>query len=133
LPARVGGAQPLREIGHFGSALRGQLDQLGGHQRQEAVAQVAHDVVGERARVAPLLHRQRHDRERAARVVLDERLDELVERRGLQRLATTAGHQLERGHGVARGAATLAQHGLQRVVGEVDACIAGQPADVVIP
>ena len=79
-----------------------QLHQLGRHERQEAVAQVTDDVVGERARVAPLLHRVGDDRERTTGIVLDERLDELVERGGEQRLAAARGDQLERRHALAK-------------------------------
>ena len=131
-PHRSGGAHALSQRRHFLRTLHRQLHQLGCHQRKEAVAEMADDVVGERARVAALLHRQGNDCERATSVVLDERLDELVERRDVQRLAATGGHQLQCGHGVARRATALAQYGLQRIVGDVDARIAGEPANVVL-
>ena len=113
------------------SRSRGQLHQLGCHQRQEAVAQVADDVLGERARIAALLHGVRDDRERPAGVVLDERLDELVERRGLGRLATAGGDELERRDRVACRTAALAQHRLHRGVGDLDARVGREPADVL--
>ena len=47
-------------------------------------------------------------------------------------LAAAGCDQLERRHGVARRTAALAQHRLQRVVGELDAGVAGQPADVLL-
>ena len=114
--ARTIDAAPSRgcQRRHLLFAFGRKLHQLGCHQRQEAVAEVADDLLGQRPRVAALLHGMGNDGERPARIVLDERLDELVERRGLGRLATAGGDQLERRDGVARRAAALAQHGLRQ-------------------
>jgi hypothetical protein len=59
------------------------MHELGRHQRQETVAQVTDDVLGEGARVAALLHRVGDGGQDAAGVGLDQRLDELVERGAL--------------------------------------------------
>ena len=75
---------------------------------------MADDLLGQRARVAALLHGVRPRGERPARVVLDERLDELVERRGVGDVAAARGDQLERRQRVARRAAALAQHACER-------------------
>ena len=91
------------------------LHELGRHQRQEAIAEVTNDLFGQRARVAALQHGVGDDGECSAGVVLDERLDELVERCGLGRFATAGGDELERGDGVAGRTATLAQHRLRRL------------------
>ena len=129
---RRSGAHALRQRRHFFRPLDRQLHQLGGHEGQEAIAQVTHDVVGECARIATLLHRQGNNRECAAGVVLDKSFDELVERRDVQRLAATGRHQLQCGDGVAGGSTALTKHRLQRIVGDVDSRIAGQPANVVL-
>ena len=73
-----------------------------------------------------------NDGQRSAGIVFDERLDELVERCGLGRFATAGGDELERRDGVARRAATLAKHRLHRCIGDVDAGIGGEPADVLL-
>ena len=125
-------AEPGGEGRHLGRTLHRQLHELGRHQRQEAVAQVAHDVVGERARIAALLHGERDHRQGAAGVVLDERFDELVERCRLERHATACRHQLQRRHRVASRTATLTEHRLQRSVVELDAGVSGEPADVLL-
>ena len=113
--ARTIDAAPRRAACDDTSASRcaGQLDELGRHQRQEAVAQVADDLFGQRPRVAALQHGMGDHGERPAGVVFDERLDELVERRGLGVVAAAGGDQLERRDRVARRAATLAQHRLR--------------------
>ena len=91
-----GSAHALSQRGDFFGTLYGQLHQLGRHQREEAVAQVADDVVGERARVAALLHGHRNNSQRAPGVVLDERFDELVEWGDVERLAPAGRNQFQR-------------------------------------
>ncbi len=93
---------------HLGGALHRKLHQFRRHQRQEAVAQVADDVVGEGARIATLLRRMGHHGEGPTWVVLDEILDELVEGNRFEGDAPAGRHQFERRHRVARRASTLA-------------------------
>ncbi len=94
---------------HLALALRRQLHELGCHERQEAVAQVADDLFGQGARIAALEHGMGDDRQCPTRIVFDERFDELVEWRDFGCLATAGGDELERRDRVARRAATLAQ------------------------
>lgn len=53
-------AETSRKVGDLGRALRWQLHQLGSHEREETVAKVPHDLLGEGARITTLLYRMRH-------------------------------------------------------------------------
>ena len=130
-PHERGRAQPAGLVGERVDVLTRQLHELGRHQRQEPVAHEADQLLGQRARVATDADRVRHHRQRPARVVIDERLDELVERNGLDDVAADARHQLERRQGVARRTAALAQHRVERGVADLEAGVVGDPAHVL--
>ena len=127
-PHQLRRAQAHRLLGHCVRLRVGQRHQLGRHQRQEAVAQVTDDVVGERARVAALMHGVRHTGEGPARVEVDERLDELGEVDGIDLVATRGGDELERAERVARGAAALLERGLDGGFADLQAGIGHHPA-----
>ena len=126
-----GGAHAHRLIGNLRGALVGQLHQLGGHQRQETVAQVANDVLGKRAWVTALLHSKGKRGQRLARIVSDERFDELVVGQRVGHVATRRRHELERAQRVAGRTAALGEHGLQRFFGNREASIGGNPTNVL--
>ena len=90
-------------------ARRRQLHQLGRHQRQEPVAQVADELLGHVRGSCPALTAWAIAVSALAGVVVDQRLDELVEAQVLADVAAGAGDQLERRQGVARRAAALAR------------------------
>ncbi len=112
-------------------ARRRQLHELGGHQRQEAVAQVPDEILGERARVATLLHAEGHGREHPGGISGLECRDELVDRRAVIDDSTGCGDQLERRQGVAGRSAALAHDGLHHRVIDRDAGLLGDPPHVL--
>ena len=124
--------EATRLLGHDDGARVGQGHQLGRHQRQEAVAQVAHHVLGERARVATLLDGEGHRGERPARIELDQRLDELVVLHDLEVVATGARHQFERAQRVAGRPATLFERRHDRRLAHLQPGVVGHPADVLL-
>ncbi len=75
--------------------------QLGRHQRQEAVAEVAHERLGQRPGLVAGVDGVGHRREGVAGVVGDQRLDELVERQRVAGVAAGVGDQLQRRQRVA--------------------------------
>ena len=124
-------AEPASLGGELVDLVLGQLHQLGRHQRQEPVAQVADQRLGEGAGLVPGVDRGRHGGEGAAGIVLDEGLDELLERKRLAGLGPGAGDQLERRQRVAGRAAALLERGIDGFVAEVEAGVGDHPADVL--
>ena len=124
------GAQARGLLGHDGGLLIGQRHQLGRHQRQEAVAQVPHDVLGEARGIAALLHGERDGGERTTRIELDQRLDELVVLDDVEVVAARRRRQLERAEGVAGRPATLFERAEDGRLADLQAGVGGHPADV---
>ena len=112
-------------------AVLGEQHQLGRHQREEPVAEVADQLLGERARVAAEADRVGHGGEHAARIVVDHRLDELVEVDHVGDVAAGGGHQLERRQRVARRTAALREGGVERRVGQLEPGVGGDPPHVL--
>ena len=110
------GTHALRLLGDDPSALVGELHQFGGHQRQEAVAQVSNNVLGEHAWIAALLHGECQGGESHTGVMGDECFDELVVRQCVGHLATAGSNELERRQRVTRGAPALGKHSLEGIV-----------------
>ena len=69
--------------------------------------------------------------ERPARIAIDHRFDELVERNGLDAVVADARHQLQRGQGVARRSRPLAQHLVERGVTDLEAGVVGHPSHML--
>ena len=111
--------------------LVGQLHELGRHQREEPVAQVPDERLGDRARVVPALTAWAIAVEGPARIVLDQRLDELVERQLVAGVAAGVGDQLERRQRVAGRAGALGDGGVDGGVVDVEPGVGGDPADVL--
>ena len=110
--------------------LGGQLHEVGGHQAEEAVAQVLDEPFGDRARVVPDVDEGGHRRQRPPGIVLDEGLDELVERQLLAERPAGVGDQLERRQRVARRAGALGDGGVEGLGRNVEPGVVGDPADV---
>ena len=123
-------AKTRRLLGDDHRLRLGQRHQFGCHQRQEAVAQVANDVLGEPARIAALLHGERDTGERAARVEVDERLDELVVLDDVGVVATRRCRELERAEGVACRAAALLEGAEDGRLADLQTRIGCHPAHV---
>ena len=124
-------AESLALRGQGVDLARRQLHQLGRHQRQEPVAQVAHQLLGDGARVVPGIDEGGHRRERLAGIVGDQRLDELIEAQVLTDVAARTGDQLERRQGVTRRARPLADGGRDGVLADVESGVGGDPAHVL--
>ena len=124
-------AHSLSLIGDFGCTLIGQLNEFGCHQRQEAITEVTHDVLGENARIAALLHRKRECCERLPGIVRDEGLDELVIRQRVWYVTTGGSDELERAQRVSCGASALSEHCLECFLGDLEAGIGGHPPNVL--
>ncbi len=126
-----GGAEALRLGGEGLGGVGGQLHEVGRHQAEEAVAQVLDEALGDRPRVVADVDEPGHRRQRPAGIVVDERLDEVVERQLLAELAAGVGDQLERRQRVARRAGTLGDGGVDGVGRHVEPGVGGHPADVL--
>ncbi|CAB4592135.1 unannotated protein [freshwater metagenome] len=127
----LGRTQPSRLLGHHRRTGVGQRDELGSHQRQEAVAQVPDDVLGERTGIATLLDGVGDGGEGTARVELDERLDELAVGHDVDLVAAGGGEQLEGAQRVARRPAALLERGEDAGLADVEAGVGRDPADVL--
>ena len=130
-PDEGGGTETYRLGGEGVGCVGGQLDELRGHQAQEPVAQVLHQSLGNRARVVTSVDEGRHRRQRPARVVIDQRLDELVERQLLAKRSAGVGDQLEGRQGVAGRTGTLGDGGVERFLGHHQPSVASHPAHVL--
>ena len=114
------------------SPCRAAAHELGRHQRQEAVAEVADDasVTGRGSR--PCLHGMGDRRQRATGVALDQRLDELVERHASPSsppaLATSSSAEQR----VASRTAALLEHCLDCRLADVEPRVGGDPAHVLL-
>ena len=131
-PHEPGRAEALRLLGEPVEAMRRQLHQFGRHQRQEPVAQVADEVLGQRPRVAARRDGVRHHRERSPGVALDHRLDELVEGEVGDAVVARTRHEFERESVSRADPPPLAQHLLDRCIADLEARIGGNPADVLV-
>ena len=107
-----------------------QLHELGGHQAEESVTQVFDEPLGDRARVVADVDEGGHGRQRPPGVVLDERLDELVERQLLAERSAGVGDQLERRQRVARRAGALGDGRVEGLSGDVETSVVGHPPHV---
>ena len=105
--------------------------ELGRHQRQERVAQVAHQCLGDRPRIAAHRHGVPHRRQCAARIALDQGEHELVEVDHVVDVAAGRDQQLERRQRVAGRAAALDDRGVERGLRQVEPGVVGNPAHVL--
>ena len=121
----------LRLGRHLVDAVLGELHQLGSHQREEPVAEVADQLLGERAGIAAEADRVGHGGEHAPRIVVDHRLDELVEVDHVGDVAARGRHQLERRQRVAGRTAALREDGVDGGVGQLEPGVGGDPPDVL--
>ena len=108
-----------------------QLHELGRHQRQEPVAEVAHEGLGQRPRLVAGVDGVGQRGEGVAGVVLDQRLDELVERQGVTGVAAGVGDQLERRQGIARRPGALGDGRVDGRIVDVEPGIGGDPPHVL--
>ena len=126
-----GGTETLRLGGEGLGGVGGELHEVGRHQAEEAVAQVLDEALGDRARVVTDVDEPGHRRQRPPGIVLDERLDEVVERQLLAERPAGVGDQLERRQRVPRRSGTLRDGGVDGVGGDVEPGVGGHPADMV--
>jgi hypothetical protein len=105
--------------------------ELGRHQRQERVAEVPDDLLGDGARVAAEVDRVGHRGERPARIALDHRDDELVEVDDVAHVAAGGRQQLERRQRVARRPAALHERRVERRLRQLEPGIGGHPLHVL--
>ena len=107
------------------------LHQFGRHDRQEQVAQVAKEVLAQGARVVTVADGVGHGAQGQPGVGVDEGPHEVTEVDPIGQVASGGGEQFERREGVARRPPALGEGGIEHLVAEVEAGIAGDPADVL--
>ena len=126
----AGQPEPVGLIPHDVAPAVGQLDQLRRHQREEAVAQVGDELLGQTPRVTAALDGDGERGQRPAAVGGDEAFHQVVERDLLRRHAAGRDHLVERGQRVPGRAGAHADDRLDGIVGELEAGVGRDPADV---
>ena len=126
----AGSTDPPGLVGEPVELMRRQLHELGRHQRQETVAEVADQLLRERARLRSEGDRVGDHGQGAACVAVDHGLDELVEWEVGDAVVSGARHEFERGQRVAGRPATASEHLVDRRVADLEAGIGGNPANV---
>ena len=126
----AGSPSRLGLIPHDVAAAVGQLHQLRRDQREEPVAQVGDELLGQAPGVTAAVDGDRQRGQRPPGVGGDEALDQVVERDLLRRHPTGRDHLVERGQRVPGRAAAHAEDGLDRIVGQLEAGVGRDPADV---
>ena len=121
-------AMPL--VSDTGGRLVGQADEVGRHDRQEPVAQLGEQRLGQYAGIAPGVHGGRSTGERPTGIGVDQRFEQVVERLGVGRHTAGRDHLLEGRDGVARRTATEADDRFDGGIVHREPGVGRQPAHV---
>ena len=129
-PDRRREPQPVRLVPHHVTPAVRELDEVRRNHREEGLAKVGDEVLGQAPRIPPALHRGGESGQRPAGVGLHQAFDEVVEREQLRRDAAGGHHLVERGQRVPRRTGPHVQHGLDGLVGDLQAGVGGHPPDM---